>query len=452
MRPLLILLLFAMIGAVTASAGKIALLVGLGAFAIGMYKTVRTRNREGTAHLYAGFIVGAEVYFRMTFCGLPWEFGKIAVMILLLTGMLVERQRRPMPVVFLMYALLLLPGVFVPHWTDMAAFKKEFMFTFFGQVVLVIAAFYFYKRKLDIEQLFRFMRWIMLGVVMTSVLVFLKTPDYTSIHFGSGSNFASSGGFGPNQVAAVLGLGVVLMAIALLLRRPLFVYRFLDMLILFALTVQGFFTFSRGGLMSAGLALLFAVVAAYAASPRKAMLLLKITPMKLVLLSVLIIIAFVQTNNVTGGALGKRYFNVDEYGHRIKQDYSTKRLDIVSDDIKTFKRNILTGVGIGGGRAYREAETGISAAHVEFSRMLAEHGILGLLALVLMFAFPAYLFFTTKHVLNRFLLVAFTGYGLLTMSHNALRLALPSFLYGMGFIVILVQQQISVPRISGAKP
>ena len=36
-----------------------------------------------------------------------------------------------------------------------------------------------------------------------------KTPDLKDIVFGGAANFATSGGFGPNQVATAIGLGIL---------------------------------------------------------------------------------------------------------------------------------------------------------------------------------------------------------------------------------------------------
>lgn len=437
LRPLLALLMAAATGVATASVPKIAMFVGLSIFFWGLYKTIRTRNAYGTAHLFAGFIVGAEVYFRMSGTGLPWEFGKIAVTTLLLVALMVERRKKAIPILFLLYLIVMLPGVFVPDWSSLKAFKKEFMFTFFGQIVLVVSVFYFYKRKFGEEELLNFGRWILYGVAMMSALIFLKTPDYSTIHFGGGSNFAATGGFGPNQVAAIFGLGIVLMGYFLLLHRRVFVWLWLDLALLFVFVFQAMISFSRGGLFAAVMALGFAVASLYFTSPARAVSLLRIGIVKLMLLVVVLGGAYVKINDITGGALAKRYLNRDEYGMQIKEDYSTKRADIIRDDLNTFEKFPVIGTGIGGGRAYRAEQTGISAAHVEFSRMLAEHGILGLLALLIIFFYPIYLFFRTKDLVTRFTLVAFTGYGLLTMSHNALRLALPSFMYGAGFIAVL---------------
>ena len=439
--PLLWLIAAWLTGALTAKVPKLAFLIGLGALGWGLWSTLIRRNRYGEAHLYAGFIVGAEVYFRMAHAGLPWEFGKIATFLLLGLGWLVRPFGKPTPLIFLFYLLLLLPGVFVPDWNSIEAFKKEFMFTFFGEVVLVVAMLYFYKRKMEVEELLGLMRLMLLGVVMTSGMLFMKVPDYAAIHYGGGSNFVASGGFGPNQVSAILGLGIVLIGYSLLTGRKLFVWRWLDLVLLTIFALQGLFTLSRGGLMAAALALAVAVLAIYLNNPRQAVRLLSINPGKVVLLVVLMVFAYNLANDVSRGAIERRYFNVDQYGRQIKEDYTTKRGDIVKDDWQTFLDDFITGAGIGGGRAKREQSTGISAAHVELSRLPAEHGILGLIALLIMLFYPVWTFFKVQNTLTRFTLALFTAYAVLTMTHNAMRLAMPSFLYGAGFIWIMLQSR-----------
>ena len=439
--PLLLLALFTLYGAATAKFSKLALLLGAGALLWGLYRTLRTRNATGIAHLTAGYIVGAEVYFRMSFSGLPWEFGKIAVFLLLLTGWLVRRERQPFPLIFLFYFLMLLPGVFVPNWESLEHFKKEFMFTFFGELVLVMSVIYFYRKTMEKEELIRLVRWMVLGVVTTSALIFLKTPDYATIHYGGGSNFAASGGFGPNQVSAILGLGIVLTGYALLVGERLFVSRWIDLGLLLAFALQGLFTLSRGGMMAAVLALALGIVALYLFNVRQATRLLRISPIQVLLLAALLFFAYNEANRISEGAVSRRYLNVDQYGQQIKEDYTTKRGDIVRDDWQTFLRNPITGAGIGGGRIYRAQNTGISAAHVELSRLPAEHGILGLLALSILLFYPVWTFFRVRNTLTRFTLAVFTAYAVLTMTHNAIRLALPSFLYGAGFVWVLLSAE-----------
>jgi len=435
------LLFFALLGAVTYFIPQVAFVVGIFAFVYGMFRTLKTRNRYGEAHLYAAFIVGAEVYFRMNYTPLPWEFAKLSVVILLMTGWFVEKRRKPFAFIYLLYLVLLIPGVLVPEWESLEAFKKEFMFTFFGEIVLVLSVFYFYRREMNHIEIVRLLRWMLLGIFLTSILLFLKTPNYTTIEYGTSVSFDASGGFGPNQVAAILGLGITILGYALLIGKTLFYRKIVDISMLMLFTLQGLFTFSRGGLMSAILSLLLGIIVLYLYNGHQAKRLLKISPLRIFVLIGLMFASYSIVDNITNGALDKRYLNVDEYGKQIKEDYSTKRIAIAEEDWHTFLRFPFTGAGVGGGRIFRERSTDISATHVEQTRILAEHGVLGIFVLMIMFFYPIWIFFKVRNALTRFTLTVFAAYAVLTMTHNALRLAMPSFLYGVAFIRLRVDKE-----------
>jgi hypothetical protein len=74
------------------------------------------------------------------------------------------------------------------------------------------------------------------------------------------------------------------------------------------------------------------------------------------------------------------------------------------------------------------------SAHTEFTRMLAEHGSLGVLALLLFFYMPLAYFRKEKKYDNKVLFMVFMFYAFLTMAHSAMRMALPGFIYGLAFM------------------
>jgi len=435
-RPLILLALSVLVAVATVKVSKIALLVGLGILGYGWLQTFLHRNRNGEAHLYSALIVGAEVYFKMSFAGLPWEFAKIATWILLLTGILVERRKRPIPLIMVIYALLLIPGIFARDWSDLLQFKHDLMMNLSGELTLIIAVFYFYKRPIGMEELLAFGRMLIYGVTLMAATVYLKAPDYAQIAYGGGSNFAASGGFGPNQVSAIFGVGVFVTGFFLLQNVRLFLYRWIDLSLLIIFSLQGLFTLSRGGLIAAWVALAVSALAIYLFNPKQVLGVLKVSPLKILLLAALVVFAFNEADTISGGAVSRRYFNVDQYGEQIKEDYSTHRIGVVESDLKTFKNFWITGAGVGGGAFYREEDLGFGATHVEFSRLLADHGLPGLFALIIMFAFPLGAFFRRPDARQRLLLAGFVSLALLTMSHNAMRLAMPGFFYGFGFVLL----------------
>ena len=97
---------------------------------------------------------------------------------------------------------------------------------------------------------------------------------------------------------------------------------------------------------------------------------------------------------------------------------------------------MLTGVGLGQASEMRKIY-GYGKhviAHTEYSRMLAEHGILGLLSLILLIGISYRYFSSSGSVNAKFIKVLFVFLALLTMAHSAMRLCMPAFIYSFLFI------------------
>ena len=74
-----------------------------------------------------------------------------------------------------------------------------------------------FNRKILVSQLNNILLSIGLPIFSTTIYLILYTPDLKEVLVGTGSNFATSGGFGPNQVATVLGIGMFVFFSRLLL-------------------------------------------------------------------------------------------------------------------------------------------------------------------------------------------------------------------------------------------
>jgi hypothetical protein len=97
-----------------------------------------------------------------------------------------------------------------------------------------------------------------------------------------------------------------------------------------------------------------------------------------------------------------------------------------------FLNNPIFGVGVGKGVEVREMETGILAvSHDEITRMLAEHGSLGLMGLLILFFTPLALYLDNKFNLFLFCFVVFW---FLTINHAAMRTAIPAFVYSLSLL------------------
>lgn len=158
------------------------------------------------------------------------------------------------------------------------------------------------------------------------------------------------------------------------------------------------------------------------------------------LLFILIITAFglvitwgyssIQTN----GLIEKRYVNEDALG-REKESVLSGREVLMEAELQMFLDNPIFGIGVGKNKEYRKELTGIDAAsHNEITRMLAEHGSLGIMALLILLATPLLLSFNNQQHLYLF---SFFIFWLLTINHASMRLAAPAFIYALSLLKIV---------------
>ena len=102
------------------------------------------------------------------------------------------------------------------------------------------------------------------------------------------------------------------------------------------------------------------------------------------------------------------------------------------------------GVGVGKNVELRKELTGIEAAsHNELTRMLAEHGSFGLLALIILFLNPLILHLGDRQ--NIFAL-SFLVFWLLTINHAAMRTAAPAFIYALSLLKVYHIEKTTVHR------
>jgi O-antigen ligase len=146
----------------------------------------------------------------------------------------------------------------------------------------------------------------------------------------------------------------------------------------------------------------------------------------------------VFANNITNGNLLLRYKG-ETYGTLLGtkendlNNLTTGRLEIFLSDVSIFSEHPIFGVGVAASAAYRTSEKGAGAiAHVELSRLLSEHGILGGLVFLLLLTglFNLYL----KRKTGNILLFLFGIIAMYTTFHAATRTFLSPLLLSIAFI------------------
>ena len=181
-------------------------------FALGIYYVMKSRNKNNEVLFVSAYIVGSEVFLRMTGGNFLYEYSKYSVMILMAFGMYYSGfSKNSVP--YWIYLLLLLPGVIIA--TETLNFdtdvRKAIAFNISGPACLGIASIYCYNRKIMLSQLNNILLTLGLPIFATTIYLILYTPDLKEFLVGTGSTHVTSGGFGPNQVATLLGIGITAM-------------------------------------------------------------------------------------------------------------------------------------------------------------------------------------------------------------------------------------------------
>ncbi|CAN1538454.1 O-antigen ligase-related [Flavobacteriaceae bacterium] len=397
----------------------------------GIYYIIKTQNRNNEALVMASYAVGVEVLLRMTDGMLINEFGKYSVMLFLFMGMFYKGFSSN-SFVYWIFLLLLIPSIVLAtvtlnFGTDV---RKAIFFNISGPVCLGFSAIYCYKRSISLDRLMEIISVFCFPLVAVLAYVFIYNPSVQDVVTGTGSNFATSGGFGPNQVATILGLGIFVFFVQLLLNSNSQILKIVNAALIIVFAYRGIVTFSRGGVISAVMMTIVFIIVLYF----RANLTGKAKISTIAIMATLVSIGiWGYTSLQTGGLIDKRYSNQDAVG-RVKKDRLGGREAIANTELQMFLDNPILGVGVGKNKEYREEETGIVAAsHNEITRMLAEHGSLGILGLLILFLTPLILYFQNRE--NIFAL-CFLVFWLLTINHAAMRMAAPAFIYALSLLKI----------------
>ena len=410
---------------------------GYSIFIFGVYYIIKKQNRNNEALIAAAYVVGSEVFLRMTGGNPLYEISKYGVMVFILIGMYYSGFSKG-AVPYWIFLLLLVPSVVISVFvlnfdTDI---RKAIAFNISGPLCLGLASLYTFRRKIALAEINSILLSMGLPIITCMVYLTFYTPNVQEVITGTESNFQTSGGYGPNQVATVLGLGMFIFFSRVILDSKSKFQIILNLIIALNITYRGMLTFSRGGMITGFLMIVLLLVFLYFKSNFGGRVKLNYI---IVLVVFALLATWTYTSFQTGGLINKRYSNQDAAG-RVKQSQFTGREDVAQNEINTFLKNPIFGVGVGKGAEVREDETGIKVlSHDEITRMLAEHGSLGIVALLILFFTPLVLYLENKF--NMFLL-CFVAFWFLTINHAAMRTAAPAFVYSLS----LLNVQLGFPR------
>jgi hypothetical protein len=406
-----------------------AKLYGYTIFILGCYFVMKNQNRNNEALMAAAYITGSEVLLRMTGGNISYEFSKYGVMFFVFIGMYFSGSSKG-AIPYWIFLLLLVPSIVISTFVlDFDTnIRTTIAFNISGPVCLGVASLYTYRRKITLEQLNNILLSIGLPIISCAIYLALYTPDIRDVITGTGSNYATSGGFGPNQVATFLGLGMFIFFSRIILESKSKFLVVLNLIIVFNISYRGMVTFSRGGMITGFLMIVLLLFFLYFKTNYRG-------KVKLNYIFVIIALSMVSiwgyTAFQTGGLINKRYQNQDAAG-RVKASQFTGREDVAKSEINMFLENPIFGVGVAKGVEIRESKTGVFVvSHDEITRMLAEHGTLGIFGLLILFFTPLVLYL--ENSFNMFLL-CFVAFWFLTINHAAMRTAVPAFVYSLSLL------------------
>lgn len=396
-----------------------------------VYRIFTTVDSKKTFEILkaCAYFAGAEVFFRTTRGAISYEAGKYIVIFFIMIGMFYKGiSGKGYP--YFLFLMFLIPSIFVASTTLSfdANFRTNIAFVLSGPVCLGLSALFCYDKKITFSQMSQILLFLLLPIIAHTVYVYLYAPDLRDVLTSTASNREAAGGFGSNQVATVLGLGMFIVAIRLFVNSPSIGIKILNIFLLVFISYRGVVTLSRGGVVTGVLCIFIFLVYYFNQAKSKAKS--EIIGIFFIFIGALVL-AWIVSSNQTRGLTEKRYANQNAAGIE-KKDISTGRKELFLGEIDGFISNPFLGIGSSRAKDRRIEEEGQGiTSHNEISRTLSEHGIFGICILVILLFKPLDMRASNKHNYYFYALLAFW---FATINHSSMRIAAPAFIYALALL------------------
>jgi hypothetical protein len=374
----------------------------------------------------AAYITGSEVLWRMTGASVFWEFGKYATAVVLIVGLLRGGRLRGSLLPILYFALLLPSALFTFDQLNLDEARKQFSFNMSGPLALMVCVLFFSQMRISSQQMRNVFVGIIAPIVGVASLTLFRLITVTNLEFSERRSSFSVAGFGPNQVSAALSLGAVLALLYILSFRSDWFMKVVMCTVAIILLSQSALTFSRGGLyMAAG-----SLAAGSLYFVRNTRNRIKLALVLVLLATSANFVILPRLDAITNHAVEGRFANTYESG----------REEIVLNEMKLWRDNIFLGVGPGVSMSLsKNALNGIVPPHTEFTRILVEHGLPGVLALMFLFTMAMVSVRRQNAQKSRAIAVTILTWSFLFMAINAMRIVAPSFLFGLAALTWITE-------------
>jgi hypothetical protein len=338
---------------------------------------------------------------------IPWEMGKYMaiffVLILVFSGKMVWGLRSGLGVLLILTTLI----------NGNTTWKLVFFNAVIAYCVMLMSD-YFKSIQLNSKKIVLFLRYTSLPLITFLFSSISKLNEFKPETVELGSRYILDE-IPSNQIATYMGLGFFIFTVFIKLKVYMGIPEWQKLIYSLGLLVVGVISFSRGGILVG----LLGVFALYFES-FKAIFRFRYFKQLTIIIPLLIVLTLYLNNRTNGNLLlrykGETIGTLAGSKEKNINTLTTNRYNIMLGDINTFFSHPVMGVETGRSMEKRK-ESGFQYSHVEFSRLLSEHGLVGLIVTIIWFID---LFKIKGGILKSLYVVGF-----LTTLHGATRTALP---------------------------
>ncbi|NDJ33460.1 MAG: O-antigen ligase family protein [Chloroflexi bacterium] len=394
-----------------------------GTLLFGLYVLFFKRSVRNVINV-AAYAVGSEVLWRMTGAVVFYKAANYLVVILLMYALLSERSWK-FDLLPVLYMLLLIPAI-LPTVVDFpwVEARDYISHALGGPLSIAVCLLFFHNIRMRLRDLQRISFMIIMPAMAIGSVAMFTLLTAEEIRFTTESSIIGSGNFGPNQVSSILGLAAALAILHFLTHRSPTTRPFMGIVAAW-LAFQTVLTYSRGGMvmgvMVAFMGMLFLM--------REQQYRVEISTV--LGLGALVIVAIIvpQVVRISGVTLEDRFFEPEDSGITA---FTSGRYDMARADLFAWWQNPVFGTGVGGSAPYRARLYQSGHAHTEYTRMLAEHGLYGIGALVIFIIAVARGLMQQRTSEQNAYVIPFVMWALVYLLINATRMVAPAFLLGLG--------------------
>ena len=394
--------------------------------------------------LLLGYLQSFEQVAKVgkTYPYVPSEFAKYVAVIFTLIALF--KSRKKSNGFGLALLVLILPAIFYDRSGERE--WSEIVNHFLSPLALALGVMLWGSYQFSDVMISRLMRLMWLGLLTVLVTVYVKTPDFESLDFELTANKSTAGGGSTNQVSTALGFGMLLSFYGIFKREKFSGYRLLDIAIFGLFALQTLLTFSRGGMIGAIISIIALIGASFlskqpSAAPgdkSKARINTQVAILYIGAGILILFLAFKAVDNLTGGLLTMRYQGETKgtasgYAEKDLNRFTSGRSDIVEDDLLVWQEYLLLGGGVGSSPYLRMkvkpgAEGFYITPHIEISRLLAEHGIPGLIYFILLTYLGWIIWIRRNKISNSDIIISLYVLAYISSFHSAMRTFVTPFL------------------------